>query len=93
MGGTGRDDEAPVGVPVAVLSQLIPDIAQAGRFAATHRDRIPHADLHNVVADALSAIGAALRQGDGRSIPVPGYHCGSRAERCSSSSLESRMGG
>lgn len=74
LGGTGRDDEAPVGVPVALLSQLIPDIAHAGRFAATHRDRIPHADLHNVVADALSAIGAALRQGDGRSIPVPGYH-------------------
>lgn len=73
LGGTGRDDEAPVDVPVHLLSQLIPDVAQAGRFAATHHDRIPHADLHNVVADALSAMGAALRSGDGRSVPVPGY--------------------
>lgn len=66
LGGTGRDDEAPVAVPVPLLSQLIPDVAQAGRFAVTHRDRMPHADLHNVVADAPSEMGAALRSGDGR---------------------------
>lgn len=72
-GGTGRDDEPDVLVSRDLAGRLVADLGQAGRFAASHRDHLPEAGLHNVVADACVILGAAISESTGDRVAVPGY--------------------
>lgn len=71
-GGTGRDDEPRVAVPIALVGRLVADLGQAGRFVASHGHLLP-AGLHNLVADGYVIVGLALSTSAGDRVPAPGY--------------------
>lgn len=72
LGATGRDDEPSVMVPIATVGQLVADLSQAGRLAATHEPP-PLSGLVNLITDSLTSIGAALSQPHHQSLSVGGY--------------------
>jgi hypothetical protein len=72
-GATGREDEPAIPVPQELLGHLVANLGQAARFSASHHRNLPHAGLHNVVADALVIVGAAVAASGAGPALVPGY--------------------
>lgn len=92
-GGTGRDDEPDVLVSRDLAGRLVADLGQAGRFAASHRDHLPEAGLHNVVADECVILGAAISESLVIGWQYLGTGSGSPGGPCTSLQTESPQDG
>ena len=83
-GAMGRADEPDVSVSRDLAGRLVADLGEAGRFAARHRDQLPEAGLHNVVADACPILGQAISLSTGDRVPPPAMGSGSPGGPCTS---------